>query len=216
MSLIDLNLQSTRVDDTALVYVAKINSLKTINLQNTNVTITGIRTLFKNCKNLTLVTLGNSSHIGPKEIEELRGNFPAIQFTNHLDQDRFGSLDLALAFENLADYLVRPGKYLQAEQLYKRALALREKQSGGPRGTWFLAGTIIRLANCYVQHGKFNDAKPLYGQALPISEKGTQPSVQGVIDSLKGLAQCYEHEGKTTEANQMLNRARAIESKPPQ
>jgi serine/threonine protein kinase len=215
-TLNDLNLASTHIDDTAMDYVAKIESLKTINLQNTNVTIIGIQKLFRNCKNLTFVCLRDCSHIGPKEFEVLQSNFPAVQYPYHLEQDRFGCLDLALALENLADPLAAVGKYTQAVQLYKRALALRETRSGGSKDDWFLARTILQLADCYVQQGRFNDAKRLYERALSISEKAAEPYDHGVVYSLKGLATCYRHEGKTAEAEQMLNRARAIASKLPQ
>jgi serine/threonine protein kinase len=214
MSLNDLNLESTRIDDTGLVYVAKIESLKTINLQNTNVTIDGIKELCRNCKNLTLVCLTVCSQIGPKELELLGRIFPAVQFPYHLDQDSFGSLDLALALQNLGDTCFKADKNTQAEQLYKRALALREKHSEGFGGNRFLTGTILRLANCNVKQGKFKDVKTLYERALALSEKSPEPYIEGVVGSLEGLANCYQHEGKTAEADQMLKRARAIESKP--
>jgi serine/threonine protein kinase len=215
MSLNDLNLESTCADDPALVYVAKIESLKTINLKKTNVTIKGVQELFRNCKNLTLVNLHDCSHIGPKELEVLRSNFPAIQYPNQLDQDKFGSLDLVLALVNLADACSHTGKNTQAEQLYKRALALGEKHSEGSGENRSLTGTILRLANCNVEQRNLKDAKPLYERALALSEKAPEPYVGGVVSSLKGLANCNVKQGKFKDAKPLYERALALSEKAP-
>ena len=58
------------------------------------------------------------------------------------------------------------GKYADAEALYKRALAIREKALGQDHPD--VARTLNNLAVVYKDQGKYADAEGLYKRALAI------------------------------------------------
>jgi tetratricopeptide (TPR) repeat protein len=70
---------------------------------------------------------------------------------------------------NLALVYERQGKYGEAEGLYQRALAIREKALG--RDHPDVAQTLHNLANVYLSQGKYGEAEGLYQRALAIREK---------------------------------------------
>ena len=65
------------------------------------------------------------------------------------------------------------GKYAEAEALYKRALAIREKALGADHPD--VAETLYNLAVVYRPQGKYADAEALYKRALAIREKALGP-----------------------------------------
>jgi serine/threonine protein kinase len=88
--------------------------------------------------------------------------------------------------DHRADSCDGAGKLTQAVQLYKRALALREKCSGGRKDDWFLAATISSLASCYLDQGNFKEAKALYTRSLAISATAAERYDLGVFIRSKG------------------------------
>jgi tetratricopeptide (TPR) repeat protein len=77
------------------------------------------------------------------------------------------------------------GRYLEAEPLYKRALAIDEKSLGPDHPT---VGTRLNnLAALYDIQGRYAEAEPLYKRALAIAEKALgpdQPEVGGELNNL--------------------------------
>ena len=61
------------------------------------------------------------------------------------------------------------GRYADAEPLYKRALAVREKTLGPDHPD--VAQTLNNLALLYYNQGRYAEAEPLYKRALAIYEK---------------------------------------------
>ncbi len=93
-----------------------------------------------------------------------------------------------LAFPEAARLLNQTGYYLydrvlyaQAEPLYQRALAIREKQVGPEHPD--IATDLNNLAALYRAQGKYEQAEPLYQRALAIVEKqlGPQHSTTATI-----------------------------------
>ncbi|MFM8922531.1 MAG: tetratricopeptide repeat protein [Microcystis panniformis] len=77
---------------------------------------------------------------------------------------------MANSLNNLADLYRAQGKYAEAEPLYLRALAIREKQLGAEHP--HVANSLNNLADLYQSQGKYTEAESLYQRAIAIcSEK---------------------------------------------
>ena len=61
------------------------------------------------------------------------------------------------------------GRYVDAEPLYKRSLAIREKSLGPDRSE--VAESLNNLAFLYNAQARFADAEPLFRRSLAIKEK---------------------------------------------
>jgi serine/threonine protein kinase len=91
-----LVLQSTLIDDTGLIYVSKIGTLKEVVLNRTKVTVKGIEQLCKNSKMVKKVDLIGCPNIGQKELIQLRREFPAIEFIDRQAHEEKSSNDGSL------------------------------------------------------------------------------------------------------------------------
>ena len=70
---------------------------------------------------------------------------------------------------NLASLYQTQGRYAEAEPLYKRALAIREKALGPDHPT--VATSSNNLAHSYDAQGRYAEAEPLYKRALAIRRR---------------------------------------------
>ena len=61
------------------------------------------------------------------------------------------------------------GRYAEAEPLYRRSLAIREKQLGPDHPD--VATSLNNLADLYRSMGRYAEAEPLYRRSLAIREK---------------------------------------------
>ena len=103
------------------------------------------------------------------------------------------------------------GRYAEAEPLYKRALAIREKALGPDHPD---VGTALNnLAALYRAQGRYAEAEPLYKRALAIREKALGPDHPDVGTSLNNLAALYRAQGRYAEAEPLYKRALAIREK---
>ena len=76
---------------------------------------------------------------------------------------------MAASLNNLARLYHSQGRYVEANPLYERALAIREKALGPEHPD--LATNLYNLAELYDNQGQCAKAEPLYQQALAIREK---------------------------------------------
>ena len=76
---------------------------------------------------------------------------------------------LAATLNNLAERYKEEGRYADAEPLYKRALAIREKALGPDHPD--VAQSLNNLADLYTAQGRYTDAEPLYKRALASTPK---------------------------------------------
>jgi CHAT domain-containing protein/Tfp pilus assembly protein PilF len=106
---------------------------------------------------------------------------------------------------NLAFLHATLGQYDEAEELYKRALAWREKSSG-PDGLP-VARTLDTLAKMYVDQSRLQEAEPLVRRALAIAEKELPGADPFVSKLLNDLAVLVEQQGKYIEAEAFYKRA---------
>ena len=70
------------------------------------------------------------------------------------------------SLNNLAVLYSDQGRYADAEPLYKRALAIREKALGPDHPD--VATSLNNLAALYNDQGRYADAEPLYKRSLAI------------------------------------------------
>ena len=74
-----------------------------------------------------------------------------------------------MSLNNLAALYAKQGKYEQAEPLFQRALAIRERVLGAEHPD--TASSLNNLAILYRNQGKYEQAEPLYQRALTIYER---------------------------------------------
>lgn len=103
------------------------------------------------------------------------------------------------------------GKYSEAEPLFKRALAIREKTLGPTNPD--VASSLNNLAALYHDEGKYSEAEPLYKRALAIWEKALGSDHPDVAQSLENYAALLRKTNREKEAAEMETRAKAIRAK---
>jgi CHAT domain-containing protein/tetratricopeptide (TPR) repeat protein len=102
-------------------------------------------------------------------------------------------------------------KYVDAEALYNRALAIKQKAFGTDHPS--LAASLNSLAIVYEAEGEYAQAEVLYKRALAIKQKALGKDHPSVAGSLNNLAILYKREGKYVEAEGFYKSALAIMEK---
>jgi CHAT domain-containing protein/tetratricopeptide (TPR) repeat protein len=128
---------------------------------------------------------------------------PAASFAQGVDE--------ASKLDDQADALYEKGRYAEAEPLYKRSLAIREKALGPDHPD--VAASLNNLALLYDQQGRQVDAEPLYKQALVIWEKALGPDHPDVATALNNLALLYDAQGRYADAEPLYRRSLVIREK---
>ncbi len=129
------------------------------------------------------------------------------------EAEKFGDQDprLATSLNNLAVLYFGQSKYAQAEPLYQRALAIREKTLDPAHPD--VAQSLNNLALLCDAQGHYAQAEPLYQRALAIREKTLGPENPRVADTLENYAVLLQKMGQDAEADKMEARAKAIRAK---
>jgi len=112
--------------------------------------------------------------------------------------------DLALALADAA-------RYDEAEPLYQRSLAIKEKALGPDHPG--VAVTLNNLASLYLSQGRYEKAKTLYERALAILEKALGSHHPDIAKPLNNLGVLYKSQGRYEEAEPFYQRVLAIEEK---
>jgi tetratricopeptide (TPR) repeat protein len=115
---------------------------------------------------------------------------------------------VATALNNLALLRGAQGRYAEAEPLYKRSLAIRERTLGP--GHPYVATTRNNLALLYDGQGRYAEAEPLFKAALASREKSLGANHPDVAGSLNNLAEFYRDRGQPKAADPLYRRALAI------
>ena len=105
-------------------------------------------------------------------------------------------------------YLRQSAQYEQAEPLFQRALAIRERVLGADDA--LIADSLNNLAALYDNQGRYEEAEPLYQRALAIRERVLGPNHPDLATSLNNLALLYYSQGKYEEAEPLYERALKI------
>jgi len=120
-------------------------------------------------------------------------------------------LELATHLNNLGMCYQYCGQYEEAEPLYHRSLAIREKQLGPEHPD--VANSLNNLAALLEAQGKYAEVEPLYRRSLAINEKVYGSDHPRVALSLNNLAALLQTQGKHTEAEPLYRRSLAIREK---
>jgi tetratricopeptide (TPR) repeat protein/CHAT domain-containing protein len=126
---------------------------------------------------------------------------------------KFGTshANYAGALYDLARVYQAQGKYGEAEGLYSRALAIREKALGPDH--LVVATTLNNLAFVDWQQHRYADAEPLYKRALAIRERALGADHPDVASTLNSLGNLYNAQGRYRDAEEPYKRALAIREK---
>jgi tetratricopeptide (TPR) repeat protein len=99
-------------------------------------------------------------------------------------------------------------RYAEAEQLYRRSLAIYESALGPDHVE---VGSILNnLGGLYENQGRYAEAEPLHQRSLAIRERTFGPDDPKVATSLNNLALLYEAQGRYAEAEPLFQRSLAI------
>jgi tetratricopeptide (TPR) repeat protein len=128
-----------------------------------------------------------------------------------IDAWSFTFPDAARFLNNAAFYLSDRALFADAEPLYRRSLAIREKALGPAHRE--VATALNNLAELHRNQGKYAKAEPLYQRALMIWEQALGPDHPNVATSLNNLALLYDEQGKYVEAEPLYQRSLAIREK---
>jgi CHAT domain-containing protein/tetratricopeptide (TPR) repeat protein len=119
--------------------------------------------------------------------------------------------DFAAAVGDLGELFYHQGSLKNAESLYRRSLAIREKvlSSNHPD----IAESLNNLALLYKAQGAYAQAEPLLRRSLAILEKALGPNHPDVATSLNNLALLYQAQGAYAQAEPLYRRSLDIREK---
>jgi len=115
------------------------------------------------------------------------------------------------ALNQQAFQLYQQGKYAEATELAKRALAIREAALGPDHPD--VGGALSNLAMLYRGQGRSAEAEPIFRRSLAIYEKALGPDHRVVGTLLNNLAELYRAQGRYGEAEPLYQRSIAIHEK---
>jgi tetratricopeptide (TPR) repeat protein len=118
---------------------------------------------------------------------------------------------VATGLSNLAFLSARQGRYVEAEQLYQRALEIQVKALGPEHPS--VALTLNNLAELFIVQGRYADAMSLFRRSLAIREKALGSNHRMVAESLSGLAELLRAQGHYTDAEPFYLRSLEIKTK---
>jgi tetratricopeptide (TPR) repeat protein len=121
------------------------------------------------------------------------------------------SLELADSLARLGQFYYRQGRYLEAEPLLLKSLALIQKLLGSNHSA--IALSLSNLAGLYYAQGRYSEAESLYLQSLEITEGELGLDHLYVAASLNNLAALYEFQGRYSEAEALYIRSIKINEK---
>ena len=104
----------------------------------------------------------------------------------------------------------RPPRYQEAEDLYRQALAIRERLGAGQ--TPATARILHALAALMRHQDRLLDADRIYKQALELNRCVLSPLDQGYIDCLNDYALCLEDLKRFDQAAELLNESLRLAS----
>ena len=120
------------------------------------------------------------------------------------------STDVAQTLDNLAGLYARQKRYRDAEPIYQRELAIREKILGKEHHD--TATTINNLACLYTEQRKTKQAEELFIRALAIQEKTLGANHPEVANTCENYAILLRKVGRITDARANEKRAKEIRS----
>ena len=129
----------------------------------------------------------------------------AIREATQLGAD---NVRLASSLSNLGQLKYKQKDFAQAEALFHRALAIRERVLGPEH--FGLVQNINNLAALHYARGELDQAEPLFQRALGISEQHLGESHPDVAVTLNNLARLYFRKNEYASAGPLLARLLSI------
>lgn len=133
----------------------------------------------------------------------------ALLAAMHVEEGKDANqLSLAGTLYNLAILRRRQGALIEAERLYRKALAIREREQGPNHPD--VAVILNNLAALKAFEGSYGDAQPLFERALTIRETALGNTHVLTAQSLNNLALLYAAQGDAAAAEPLYKQALAI------
>ena len=125
-----------------------------------------------------------------------------------INQWGFEFPEAALLLNRAGVYLYERARYMHAEPLYQRSLAIVEKALGPEHPN--VAQSLNSLAMLYYAQAQYAKAEPLYQRSLGIREKALGPEHPNVAASLNNLAELYRAQAQYAKAEPLYQRSLGI------
>ncbi|KAF5861950.1 hypothetical protein ETB97_012273 [Aspergillus alliaceus] len=109
------------------------------------------------------------------------------------------------AFQDLGNLYSDQGKLKEAEAMYQRSLAGKEKALGPDHISTL--DTVHNLGILYKDQGRLKEAEAMYQRALTGLEKELGLDHISIMNTINSLGNLYSHQGKLKEAEVMYQRA---------
>jgi tetratricopeptide (TPR) repeat protein len=142
---------------------------------------------------------------GPVEKETER---ELLAETRQAEEQGGDELAQASTLYRLAILRRQQGKLTEAADLYRRALAIRERQQGPAHPD--VAMILNNLAAVYAAEGKYDAAQPLLERSVEIRQTALGEDDVLTAQSVNNLALLYAAQGKAASAERLYRRAIAI------
>ncbi|KAH8660954.1 hypothetical protein BGZ60DRAFT_530945 [Tricladium varicosporioides] len=113
--------------------------------------------------------------------------------------------DMAWICHNLGDFYFYQENSAEAEQMYRRALQVKEKVLGIEHISTL--DTVNKLGNAYATQGKLVLAEQMFERALQGKEKILHAEHASILDTVNNLGNLFTQQGKFALAEQMYERA---------
>jgi tetratricopeptide (TPR) repeat protein len=139
-----------------------------------------------------------------KELRDLTSQFEG--FLGKLK--KMETPEMASSLDRLASLYVAQGRYLEAEPLSRRALAIREQQLGSEHPD--TSASLNNLAGLYRLMGRYIEAEALLVRSQSIREQQLGSDHPDTATSLNNLASLYVAQGRYLEAEPLSRHALAI------
>jgi tetratricopeptide (TPR) repeat protein len=117
------------------------------------------------------------------------------------------NLHVILAYQQLARMFGAHDRYMEAEEMYERALA-GYMTALGPEHTSILI-TVNSLGILYAGQGRLAEAEEMHARALAGYEKALGPEHTSTLSTVNNLGLLYADQGRLAEAEAMYKRALA-------
>ncbi|KEQ57671.1 uncharacterized protein M437DRAFT_79551 [Aureobasidium melanogenum CBS 110374] len=112
-----------------------------------------------------------------------------------------------LAMDILAGMFADQIRYTEAEEIYRRALAMKEKIYGSKHTSTL--GTVHELGSVYREQGRLAEAEEMCERALAGKEKALGSEHASTLNTVNNLGSVYRDQGRLAEAEEMYERALA-------
>jgi tetratricopeptide (TPR) repeat protein len=112
------------------------------------------------------------------------------------------TIDMGNALNMIGNLYLDRGKPKEAEEMYQRALADREKALGPDHPSTL--DTVHNLGVLYVNQGKLIEAEEMHQRALAGKEKALGPDHLSTLSTVSSLGVLYINQGKPKEAEEIF------------